>query len=723
MRFYPSSTIGANQSEQKLWQALKTALEYEPGKAYFGFRPRRDDGRVIKESDVLIMHLEYGICVIECKDCQIYEIDNIDNDEWFMVKSWYAKSMQPLAQANAAMNAVRKEINCYVKEQKLNDSKPFDVYYSHFVALPYITRQQWQDEGLGGSPTLRGAIFFQEELTRESICSRLAAQKGWSSNNISHQDWSSIWNLCKRDNLRTAVAERTMESSGVVRLMNNIANKTIILDGLQQKIASEIPPGAQRLRGLAGTGKTILLAQRAALMHYEYPDWDIVFTFHTKSLHQQSRELIDLAYRKLLEGHGLTAKSPNWNKLKVVSAWGSKKGGGFYANLALKSQVEPKTFGDAQREIKQDKLKSKKYHREEFTYVCECLETDVVNFPQIYDAVIIEEGQDLPPSFYRLAYHSLREPKRLYWAYDEAQGLNCLTIPNSESIFGRNLETGELLVDLRGVHEGGAQKSYIMNICYRTPRLLLMVAHAINMGLFHSCGVLQGVTTKADWNRLGYEVLGDSDFSDRSVKEGKIVTITRLDENSPHEVDRTDIDYRDLADSLLEIKTFADDLSEIEWIANQVTKDINIREWNPSDILITGLSSGQNDLDYYKALKLALEQRGISGYLINNKGNDLVFRQNESVTISNIFRAKGNESWKVYACRFHHADFDWGQRSNLIRKRNEAFTAITRSKAWCVITGLQSPVFDELKQAKSQCPNFSFPAFNRKSLARVTNDY
>lgn len=248
-----------------------------------------------------------------------------------------------------------------------------------------------------------------------------------------------------------------------------------------------------------------------------------------------------------------------------------------------------------------------------------------------------------------------------------------------------------------------------------------MVAHAINMGLFRQAGVLQGVTTKVDWNRLGYEVLGDSDFSDRSVKEGKIVRITRLNENSPHEVDRTDLDYGDVASSLLEIKTFANDSSEIDWIASQVAKDINVREWNPSDILITGLSS-KNDSKYYKKLKLALEQRGISGYIPGQDWNDVAFRQNEMVTISNIFRAKGNESWKVYACRFHYAEFNRGKRSTLIRKRNEAFTAITRSKAWCVITGLPSPIFDELEQAKSQCPNFSFPAFNKKSLARVTDD-
>lgn len=717
MRFFPASTIGAYRSEQELWQALKAALEHEPGKAYFGFRPRHDNGRVIKESDVLIMHQKYGICIIECKGCRINDIREIENTEWHMIDGWHSKIIQPVAQARAARYAVEDEINFHAATLGLHKFQLNNLHYSSFVALPYITKQQWRERKFSSLPTLRGAIFFQEDLNTQSICNRLAEHQGWKTNSVDERVWSSIWDFCKRENLRAVVAEKTKESSGIVRLMNNIASKTITLDRLQQKIASEIPPGPQRLRGLAGTGKTILLVKRAAVMHYEYPDWDIVFTFYTKSLYQQIRKLLDNAYRELLEGHGLTPRSPNWKKLKIRHAWGGGIEPGFYSDLAHQCGLKHKAVKDVELELERNSEKRNKYYKNNFAYVCDCLEADVTNISQLYDAVIIDEGQDLPPSFYRLAYRSLREPKRLYWAFDEAQGLNCLIIPDSESTFGRNSQTNELLVDLRGQYEGGAQKSYVMNTCYRTPRLLLMVAHAINMGLFRQGGVLQGVTTKANWNRLGYEVLGNSDFSDRSVKEGKTVKITRLDEKSPHEVDRTDVNYRNIANSLLKIQQFAYEKLEIEWIAEQVTKDINVREWNESDITIVSLS-GKKSADYHKKLKQALQDRGISGYIANNS----VFRSPGSVTISTVFRAKGNESWKVYVCRFQQACFDIRSRDDLILKRNQAFTAITRSKAWCVVTGLYSSIFDELKQAKSHCPTFAFPAFNQKSLARVTDD-
>ena len=48
---------------------------------------------------------------------------------------------------------------------------------------------------------------------------------------------------------------------------------------------------------------------------------------------------------------------------------------------------------------------------------CEELDKAVTAPVDLYDAVPIDEGQDLPPAFYRLALKAQREPKRLFWAY------------------------------------------------------------------------------------------------------------------------------------------------------------------------------------------------------------------------------------------------------------------------------------------------------------------
>ena len=59
-----------------------------------------------------------------------------------------------------------------------------------------------------------------------------------------------------------------------------------------RKAAFEIPEGPQRIRGLAGSGKTVVLALKAAYLHSQHPDWNIAVTFYTRSLSQQYKDMI-----------------------------------------------------------------------------------------------------------------------------------------------------------------------------------------------------------------------------------------------------------------------------------------------------------------------------------------------------------------------------------------------------------------------------------------------
>ena len=93
-----------------------------------------------------------------------------------------------------------------------------------------------------------------------------------------------------------------------------------VLDIEQEKVATQIPPGAQRIRGLAGTGKTVLLAMKAANIHRHLPNQKILFTFYTQSLYNQVKTLIAKFYRyysdvdpdwvSTFAMHGVGA--PNW---------------------------------------------------------------------------------------------------------------------------------------------------------------------------------------------------------------------------------------------------------------------------------------------------------------------------------------------------------------------------------------------------------------------------
>ncbi|MBF2019831.1 MAG: AAA family ATPase [Hydrococcus sp. C42_A2020_068] len=506
-----------------------------------------------------------------------------------------------------------------------------------------------------------------------------------------------------------------MPADSPLRVICYLESSLKILDEQQQEIASKYPDGPQRIRGLAGTGKTILLVKRAAKIHYEHPDWKLAFVFFTRSLYNQIKERISTYYGELSEG-----REPNWDNLKVLHAWGGKERDGFYRRLAIECGMQPKTVKDVENEI------GKVSPGGAFKYVCNILEIEITNFPILYDVILIDEAQDLPASFYRLARNTLSEPKRLYWAYDEAQGIDSLIVPDATKIFGRNPD-GTPVVDL-GLASNGSffyegtniRKSENLNRCYRTPKSLLMAAHAVNMGLLRQGGVLQGVSNQQEWKKLGYNVL-EGDFSDASVKARKQVKIERQVEKSPHPIDRENFEVRKGVKDLLALQTFHDESEEQEWIAQQVAKDLQAG-LAPSDLMITAIAA-EKEQDYFCRLQEALKYYGVKSCIVGTDSDPSEFGKPDCVTIANIYRAKGNEAWKVYACRFHCATQPsaW-KKENELQKRNEAFVAMTRARVWCVVTGLENPIFDELRTAKEQFPFLIFPAFNKNSLKRVIDE-
>lgn len=64
--------------------------------------------------------------------------------------------------------------------------------------------------------------------------------------------------------------------------LKNLEDSIANLDNLQGRAVIETVKGVQRIRGLAGSGKTIVLALKAAYLHAQHPDWKIAVTFNTR---------------------------------------------------------------------------------------------------------------------------------------------------------------------------------------------------------------------------------------------------------------------------------------------------------------------------------------------------------------------------------------------------------------------------------------------------------
>ncbi len=697
MHFYPNEPFDKNHGQHAVWKKLKDALGAGEGVAYYRYPVFSGRGSQRREPDILVVHRTLGVWILECKGCRIGQIADIRGHEWVM-RDWYQEAMTPVAQADDQRFAVK---NLVERDRAL---RLLNIPFECRVVLPFVRKQEWAQAGWVANPAIRGVVWVAEDLQASAVREHFGEAAERRMPSLSDEAWHRLLGIFRgvaHDTDPRPVPTGTPHESPV-RCIGAVEERLKVLDEKQERVANEVPEGPQRIRGLAGTGKTVLFARRAAQMHARHPDWDIAFVFYTRSLYQLVRELIMRRFREITGG-----EEPNWAKLQVWHAWGGHDVTGFYREACRRWGHRFMTFGAARLRL------GNRSDNSEFAYVCEQLEQELQRPQPFLDAILIDEGQDLPPAFYRLAHAALRETKRLYWAYDEAQGIGSLTVPTAAEVFGRDRD-GKPSIDLSGSYPSGIRKAHNLESCYRTPATILVAAHAVNMGLLRVGGPLQGVSTQAEWQNLGYRVLS-GDFSQSSVTAGASVTITREQRASRHPVDDLEGSSSECRPPL-KVEICENERDIVQRVVSGVVRDIK-EGLRPEDILVVTLPKTRPTVD---DLSQALMAQGISVNVAGQQDNGRTFWQAGHVTVASIFRAKGNEAWKIYACGVHVAgEPDVLDAEEELRRRNQVYVALTRARIWCVALGRPGAVVDELAACINEAPRLTFRAFNRASLRRI----
>lgn len=438
-------------------------------------------------------------------------------------------------------------------------------------------------------------------------------------------------------------------------IMKEIEKQTANLDEWQKKAAFEIPENPQRVRGLAGSGKTVVLALKAAYLHSQYPDWNIAVTFYSRALSQQFKDMITNFSQEFLKDE------PDWNKLHVLHAWGTSSEEGIYSIAAKQVNIIPVSFQNA---------KARFGVNESFEGICK----EVVNemgseeYP-LFDAILIDEAQDMPSIFFKLCYLITKNPKRIVFAYDELQNLGYNSMPSLEEMFGTDID-GNPLVSLKN-DENEARQDIVLPICYRNTPWALTLAHSLGFGIYRNEGLVQLFSDLDLWTEIGYKKISGS------LEYGEKVKLVRRDSSSPQY-------FKDLIDSqeAVTINKFSNRTEQYKWVADQIEYNIKEEELDPDDILVIFPDTYYAKSDYTEFRKYLI-RKGIGSFLAGVDSSRDTFKVKDSITCSHIYRAKGNEAPMVYIV---NSDF-CAQHVELRKIRNILFTAITRSRAWVRICG------------------------------------
>lgn len=489
-------------------------------------------------------------------------------------------------------------------------------------------------------------------------------------------------NIKKEDSFGAAIKEIEKE----------IAN----LDQWQKKAALEIPSGPQRIRGLAGTGKTIVLALKAAYLHSFYPNWTIGVTYYTRSLKQQYIKLISRFCDEF------SGREPNWDKIKVMHSWGSYGEPGFYSELSYKINLEPYNYSAA---------KTKFGRNHEFRGICDELfmiyKTKTIELE--YDIILIDEAQDLPSSFFKLLYKNLKEPKRIVWAYDELQNLSESNMPSISEMFDIS-ENESLNINLDN-KEDEPRRDIVLPVCYRNPPWTLTIAHALGFGIYLRDEKLpiQMFDDPPLWEEIGYSIVSGK------LRRNANVKLKRSVSSFPDYFKRYLKEEESIGAHIFESK-----VEQYQWVAEEVYKNITNDELEPDDILIIFTDAISSKSEYSKLTQF-LSRKGISSTLAGVTGDRDDFKLRGSVTCSGIYRAKGNEAPMVYVLNSDHCY----KSRNEVQGRNILFTAITRSRAWVNICGVgvdMELLNEEIKKCKIRNYQLEFKIPSNKEMEQIARN-
>ena len=275
-------TFDTDQAEKLVWQWLQERLGDAQGVCYYKYPIIGFGGAEIPDLTLLIRG--YQPLAVRCADFDLADIRAVTNDLWEVLDSNKVKTID-------SPFAVADDFKVWL-HQRFERERPLRGKLSPvgLVALPLISRSSFLDKF--ALPLNKNAIWRDgdklDTILKEAKCDLL------------HDEWRlarSVLQAATPINIASGLAPSEADTIG--KAVRVLEKRIALLDEEQQKVAIQIPPGPQRIRGLAGTGKTVLLAMRASNIHQHFPEkTNSLHVSHSKPLqpsHEINRSILSIS--------------------------------------------------------------------------------------------------------------------------------------------------------------------------------------------------------------------------------------------------------------------------------------------------------------------------------------------------------------------------------------------------------------------------------------------
>lgn len=355
-----------------------------------------------RRPDFVVIGPDVGVIVLEVKDYTKDVIIAANRDHWVLhMNGSIVKRQCPLSQVrNYALhicNVLKKDSQLIVHDGPHKGSLKFP--YGYGVVFTKMTQKDFVQTGLYGvlppelvmtrdDLSIQGSPDTYEEMLNK-LRNLFTIRFKWDS--LSDSDITAIrYHLFPE--VRIAAKVETEEAPHYEQSVLFHLKDIKVMDLYQEKLAKGIGDKHRLLRGVAGSGKTLVLACRAKYLGQLCPTWNILVLCYNISLArfiQQMIEEIEVETKASIE-------------VFTFHYWCAKK-------LGLRDVELVHEMIDA-------------------------VESGRIEIPK-YDAILIDEGQDFDPSWLKLIFKAINpQTQCLLLVEDRAQ-----QIYHRKSL---NLETG-----------------------------------------------------------------------------------------------------------------------------------------------------------------------------------------------------------------------------------------------------------------------------------------
>ncbi|MCZ7546707.1 MAG: NERD domain-containing protein [Anaerolineae bacterium] len=584
--------------------------------------------------DFVVLGPDLGVTVVEVKGWKTESVVNAD--QHFFYLRGEDKRQNPIEQARDYHHGILDALRRKRERALVHLSGPhegrlrFPILY--FVAFPRISRGEYVM-----APWARfldeDHVLFQEDLSTDLLGHLLANRPLWFEKSNNHLNRSQIDLI--RAVLYPEVEVRPPYEGEQIALLDpeqeQIMKSHSYLSEEGQRTARELD--VRMVRGVAGSGKSLIVIRRAQFLAQSYSDWRIlVLTYNRPLAHYleqlnvytgeettqieimhfhrwchrllgpigEWREPISGPFRQELITKLLTVSGFEFDAAMVASEFQFIKGSLLTRWEEYKNA--PRTgrqrgLGESQRYEIFTLLQN--YQRFLISFSPKKMDWDdppllilraIANgriAPHQYHAILIDEAQDFAPSWLKVAQEMLKpETNLLFLAADGAQ-----------RIYKRSGSWLSMGIDVRG------QRTRILRKSYRNTYQIMKAASEVIRG---------DDSVRESLVRQGDELL-EPDYQDVTMRNGPIPVFVGFD----------------------------DPAKEFDYIVDQI-HNLLANGYHPQDILVTHRHN-----DRVKELATALQGSGLVTSLLGEEDYD---PRKKSIKVCTMHKTKGLEFRVVFIC-------------------------------------------------------------------------